>query len=65
MWDNLTCWPATPWGQVVVLDCPLIFQLFSPIHGEIPGLKARSCERGQLGALPLKEVGKLSGGGGA
>ncbi|XP_034380871.2 vasoactive intestinal polypeptide receptor 1 [Arvicanthis niloticus] len=33
MWDNLTCWPTTPWGQVVVLDCPLIFQLFSPIHG--------------------------------
>ncbi|XP_052580723.1 vasoactive intestinal polypeptide receptor 1 isoform X3 [Peromyscus californicus insignis] len=33
MWDNLTCWPPTPLGQVVVLDCPLIFQLFSPIHG--------------------------------
>ncbi|XP_055457614.1 vasoactive intestinal polypeptide receptor 1 isoform X2 [Psammomys obesus] len=32
MWDNLTCWPATPRGQVVVLGCPLIFQLFSG-HG--------------------------------
>lgn len=33
MWDNLTCWPTTPRGQAVVLDCPLIFQLFAPIHG--------------------------------
>ncbi|KAF7477142.1 Hypothetical predicted protein [Marmota monax] len=32
MWDNLTCWPATPRGQVVVLACPLIFKLFSPIQ---------------------------------
>ncbi|KAJ8784099.1 hypothetical protein J1605_008599 [Eschrichtius robustus] len=34
MWDNLTCWPATPRGQVVVLACPLIFKLFSPIQDE-------------------------------
>ncbi|KAL0593550.1 Vasoactive intestinal polypeptide receptor 1 [Plecturocebus cupreus] len=33
MWDNLTCWPATPRGQVVVLACPLVFKLFSPIQG--------------------------------
>ncbi|XP_063117040.1 vasoactive intestinal polypeptide receptor 1 isoform X1 [Cavia porcellus] len=33
MWDNLTCWPATPRGQVVVLACPLIFTLFSSIRG--------------------------------
>nr|XP_025856726.1 vasoactive intestinal polypeptide receptor 1 isoform X1 [Vulpes vulpes] len=33
MWDNLTCWPATPPGQVVVLACPLIFNFFSPIRG--------------------------------
>ncbi|XP_004368482.1 vasoactive intestinal polypeptide receptor 1 isoform X1 [Trichechus manatus latirostris] len=33
MWDNLTCWPATPRGQVVVLDCPLIFTLFSSSQG--------------------------------
>ncbi|KAI2529070.1 vasoactive intestinal peptide receptor 1, partial [Homo sapiens] len=33
MWDNLTCWPATPRGQVVVLACPLIFKLFSSIQG--------------------------------
>uniref|UniRef100_A0A8D0MD10 Vasoactive intestinal polypeptide receptor 1 n=5 Tax=Sus scrofa TaxID=9823 RepID=A0A8D0MD10_PIG len=33
MWDNLTCWPATPRGQVVVLACPLIFKLFSPTQG--------------------------------
>ncbi|KAM5293344.1 vasoactive intestinal polypeptide receptor 1 isoform 2-T2 [Ctenodactylus gundi] len=33
MWDNLTCWPATPRGQVVVVACPLIFKLFSPIQG--------------------------------
>uniref|UniRef100_A0A8C9AL66 Vasoactive intestinal polypeptide receptor 1 n=1 Tax=Prolemur simus TaxID=1328070 RepID=A0A8C9AL66_PROSS len=33
MWDNLTCWPATPQGQVVVLACPAIFMLFSPIQG--------------------------------
>lgn len=31
MWDNLTCWPATPRGQVVVLACP--FNL-SPIQGK-------------------------------
>ncbi|XP_019486569.1 PREDICTED: vasoactive intestinal polypeptide receptor 1 [Hipposideros armiger] len=29
MWDNLTCWPATPRGQVVILACP--FDL-SPIQ---------------------------------
>ncbi|XP_069331674.1 vasoactive intestinal polypeptide receptor 1 isoform X2 [Eulemur rufifrons] len=33
MWDNLTCWPATPQGQVVVLACPAIFTLFSSIQG--------------------------------
>uniref|UniRef100_G3T899 Vasoactive intestinal polypeptide receptor 1 n=1 Tax=Loxodonta africana TaxID=9785 RepID=G3T899_LOXAF len=33
MWDNLTCWPATPRGQVVVLGCPLIFTLFSSSRG--------------------------------
>ncbi|XP_066101589.1 vasoactive intestinal polypeptide receptor 1 isoform X1 [Saccopteryx bilineata] len=33
MWDNLTCWPATPRGQVVVLACPLIYNLFSPLQG--------------------------------
>ncbi|XP_045292958.1 vasoactive intestinal polypeptide receptor 1 isoform X3 [Leopardus geoffroyi] len=33
MWDNLTCWPATPLGQVVVLDCPLIYKFFSPVQG--------------------------------
>lgn len=39
MWDNLTCWPATPWGQVVVLPCPLIFNIFSSIEGKRPGVK--------------------------
>lgn len=39
MWDNLTCWPATPPGQVVVLSCPLIFKLFSPIQGKNLRLK--------------------------
>ncbi|XP_008066739.1 vasoactive intestinal polypeptide receptor 1 isoform X1 [Carlito syrichta] len=33
MWDNLTCWPATPQGQVVVLACPPIFKLFTSIQG--------------------------------
>ncbi|XP_037382737.1 vasoactive intestinal polypeptide receptor 1 isoform X1 [Talpa occidentalis] len=33
MWDNLTCWPATPLGQVVVLACPPIFKIFSSIEG--------------------------------
>ncbi|ELW58271.1 Vasoactive intestinal polypeptide receptor 1 [Tupaia chinensis] len=33
MWDNLTCWPATPRGQVVVVACPPIFKLFAPIQG--------------------------------
>ncbi|XP_069873610.1 vasoactive intestinal polypeptide receptor 1 isoform X2 [Dipodomys merriami] len=33
MWDSLTCWPATPRGQSVVLACPLIFKLFSPTQG--------------------------------
>ncbi|XP_059246724.1 vasoactive intestinal polypeptide receptor 1 isoform X3 [Mustela nigripes] len=33
MWDNLTCWPATPPGQVVVLACPLIFNLLSSTQG--------------------------------
>lgn len=42
MWDNLTCWPATPPGQVVVLACPLIFNLLSPTQGKSPGLKPGS-----------------------
>ncbi|XP_029796279.1 vasoactive intestinal polypeptide receptor 1 isoform X4 [Suricata suricatta] len=33
MWDNLTCWPATPLGQVVILDCPHIYKFFSPVQG--------------------------------
>ncbi|XP_030742793.2 vasoactive intestinal polypeptide receptor 1 [Echinops telfairi] len=33
MWDNLTCWPATPLGQVVVMGCPPIFTLFSSSQG--------------------------------
>ncbi|XP_004448681.2 LOW QUALITY PROTEIN: vasoactive intestinal polypeptide receptor 1 [Dasypus novemcinctus] len=33
MWDNLTCWPATPRGQVVVRVCPSIFKLFSSSEG--------------------------------
>ncbi|XP_012590658.1 PREDICTED: vasoactive intestinal polypeptide receptor 1 isoform X2 [Condylura cristata] len=33
MWDNLTCWPATPRGQVVVVACPLIFKIFTSIEG--------------------------------
>ncbi|XP_007517466.2 vasoactive intestinal polypeptide receptor 1 isoform X2 [Erinaceus europaeus] len=33
MWDNLTCWPATPRGQAVVLGCPLIFNIFAPTAG--------------------------------
>ena len=35
----------------LVLDCPLIFQLFFPIHGKSPGLKVRSCEWGRLGGF--------------
>ncbi|XP_075411973.1 vasoactive intestinal polypeptide receptor 1 [Tenrec ecaudatus] len=33
MWDNLTCWPATPLGEVVIVGCPSIFKLFSSSHG--------------------------------
>ncbi|XP_014390384.1 PREDICTED: vasoactive intestinal polypeptide receptor 1 isoform X1 [Myotis brandtii] len=33
MWDNITCWPATPRGQVVVMACPLIYRLFYPLQG--------------------------------
>ncbi|XP_039693350.1 vasoactive intestinal polypeptide receptor 1 isoform X1 [Pteropus medius] len=33
MWDNITCWPATPRGQVVVLACPTIYQVFSHVQG--------------------------------
>ncbi|XP_055270522.1 vasoactive intestinal polypeptide receptor 1 isoform X9 [Moschus berezovskii] len=49
MWDNLTCWPATPRGQVVVLACPLIFKLFSPIQGRNV---SRSCT--EAGWTPLE-----------
>ncbi|XP_045713156.1 vasoactive intestinal polypeptide receptor 1 isoform X5 [Phyllostomus hastatus] len=31
MWDNITCWPATPRGQVAVLACP--FSYDSPLQG--------------------------------
>lgn len=37
MWDNLTCWPATPRGQAVTLACPLIYNFFSPIQGKSLG----------------------------
>lgn len=54
MWDNLTCWPATPRGQVVVLACPLIYSFFSPLEGKSPGLKLGSCvaqvEPGRVGS---------------
>nr|KAF6476848.1 vasoactive intestinal peptide receptor 1 [Rousettus aegyptiacus] len=33
MWDNITCWPATPRGQVVILACPTIYQVFSHVQG--------------------------------
>ncbi|XP_036189169.1 vasoactive intestinal polypeptide receptor 1 isoform X2 [Myotis myotis] len=33
MWDNITCWPATPRGQVVVMACPLIYSLFYSLQG--------------------------------
>lgn len=39
MWDNITCWPATPRGQVVVLACPFIYN--SPLQGKSPGLQRR------------------------
>lgn len=39
MWDNITCWPATPRGQVVILACPIIYQVFSHVQGKSPGLK--------------------------
>ncbi|XP_030874784.1 vasoactive intestinal polypeptide receptor 1 isoform X4 [Leptonychotes weddellii] len=42
MWDNLTCWPATPPGQVVVLACPLIFNLLSPAQAQGRNV-SRSC----------------------
>ncbi|XP_016018817.2 vasoactive intestinal polypeptide receptor 1 isoform X6 [Rousettus aegyptiacus] len=32
MWDNITCWPATPRGQVVILACPTIYQVFSHVQ---------------------------------
>lgn len=60
MWDNLTCWPATPPGEVVVLACPLIFNLLSPTQGKSPGLKpgswgsTRGASRG--GCSPVLEV---------
>ncbi|KAF6101630.1 vasoactive intestinal peptide receptor 1 [Phyllostomus discolor] len=37
MWDNITCWPATPRGQVAVLACP--FSYDSPLQGKSPGLE--------------------------
>lgn len=40
MWDNVTCWPATPRGQVAVLACP--FGYDSPLQGKSPGLERRS-----------------------
>lgn len=41
LWDNLTCWPATPRGQVVVFPCPLIFKIFSSIEGKSLGLRTQ------------------------
>ncbi|KAB1263898.1 Vasoactive intestinal polypeptide receptor 1 [Camelus dromedarius] len=57
MWDNLTCWPATPRGQVVVLACPLIFKLFSSIQATryVMGLTSLSPRpSGEWGAQSLR-----------
>ncbi|XP_007499873.2 vasoactive intestinal polypeptide receptor 1 [Monodelphis domestica] len=40
MWDNITCWPPSAWGQVVILPCPLIFAYMFPNHG---GNVSRNC----------------------
>ncbi|XP_023371706.1 vasoactive intestinal polypeptide receptor 1 isoform X2 [Otolemur garnettii] len=44
MWDNVTCWPATPQDQVVVLACPSIFKLLFPFEALHPDRKvSRNC----------------------
>ncbi|XP_044532828.1 vasoactive intestinal polypeptide receptor 1 [Gracilinanus agilis] len=40
MWDNITCWPPSAWGQVVILPCPMIFAYMFPNHG---GNVSRNC----------------------
>ena len=65
MWDNLTCWPATPPGQVVVLDCPLIYKFFSPVQGKSLGWKQGSqgstSDASWSGYSPVKEVRRQTG----
>lgn len=62
MWDNLTCWPATPPGQVVVLACPLIFNLLSSTQGKRPRLKpgswGSSGGTSWSGSPPVEEVSR-------
>ncbi|XP_074053965.1 vasoactive intestinal polypeptide receptor 1 [Macrotis lagotis] len=42
MWDNITCWPPTAWGQLVVMPCPKIFEELFKNHG---GNVTRNCTK--------------------
>lgn len=33
-WDNLTCWQAASMGEIVVVNCPELFEFMSPEEGE-------------------------------
>ncbi|KAF7245725.1 Vasoactive intestinal polypeptide receptor, partial [Varanus komodoensis] len=33
LWDNITCWPAAPLGEIKVMPCPQYFSFFSETQG--------------------------------
>ncbi|XP_060747311.1 adenylate cyclase activating polypeptide 1a (pituitary) receptor type I isoform X1 [Tachysurus vachellii] len=40
-WDNLTCWQAASMGEIVVVNCPELFEFMSPEEGL--GKISRNC----------------------
>ncbi|XP_074139294.1 vasoactive intestinal polypeptide receptor 1 [Sminthopsis crassicaudata] len=52
MWDNITCWPPAAWGQLVIIPCPKVLELFfkSSFRG---GNVSRNCTmEGWTGIAP-------------
>uniref|UniRef100_A0A8D2LF98 Vasoactive intestinal peptide receptor 1 n=2 Tax=Varanus komodoensis TaxID=61221 RepID=A0A8D2LF98_VARKO len=39
LWDNITCWPAAPLGEIKVMPCPQYFSFFSETQGNV----SRNC----------------------
>uniref|UniRef100_A0A8C9TX14 Adenylate cyclase activating polypeptide 1a (pituitary) receptor type I n=1 Tax=Scleropages formosus TaxID=113540 RepID=A0A8C9TX14_SCLFO len=52
MWDNLTCWQSAKVGEVVVVNCPELFEFMSPDYGDLCNARCVF--------LCIAELGKIS-----